>query len=192
MKNSGSNQFESFMFKLPVDNVDTDQIYPGRHLTTIDKKGLGKYCFQDWRENPESTQFPFFQNLDTAQQKILLAGDNFGCGSSREHAVWSLLDIGFKAVVSTRFGDIFYTNALNNGLLLITVDQQTHDFLLENGQNRLIVDIASQEIEMAGLGRKSFPLDKFTASCLINGTSPLDYLLQHRREITAFETEGQR
>ncbi len=183
------HQFESSTFKLPFDNIDTDQIYPARHLTTTTRNGLGKYCFQDWRENPGCAQFLFFKNLDTKLQKILLAGDNFGCGSSREHAAWSLLDAGFKAVISTRFGDIFYNNALNNGLLLSLVHTETHDYLLRHERLQLRVDIGSQEIEIPGMGRKSFPLDRFTATCLMNDTSPFDYLLNHREEIARFEAE---
>ncbi len=187
MSSNQNSGFTSQTFNLAVDNIDTDQIYPARFLTTTKREGLGQYCFRDWRENPASNQFQSFKNMDCCRQKILVTGDNFGCGSSREHAVWSLLDAGFKAVISTRFGDIFYTNALNNGLLLIMVDPETLAFLLQQDKQSLNIDIKSRQIEIPGHGRREFPLDRFTSYCLINDINPLDYLLQHRDEIEVYE-----
>lgn len=187
MSSKINSSYDSLTFNLPLENVDTDQIYPARYLTTTDRHGLGQYCFRDWRDNPASEQFRLFENLDTASQQILVAGDNFGCGSSREQAAWSLLDAGFKAVISTRFGDIFHTNAMNNGLLIIVVQPETLDFLHQRDRHNLHVDIRSQFIEIPGLGRIEFPLDQFMAYCLINGLTSLEYLLKHGDEIAAFE-----
>lgn len=188
MNSNPDNSFNSLTFNLPANNIDTDQIYPARYLTTTNRQGLGQYCFLDWRQNPASEHFRLFKHLDTQRQRILVAGDNFGCGSSREHAVWSLLDFGFKAVISTRFGDIFYANALNNGLLLIPVDQETHEFLFQHDQQLLHIDIETREIDIPGLGRKEFSLDQFFSYCLINDTNALGYLLQHRDEISTYES----
>lgn len=187
MRNGRHSNIKSLTFNLPLNNIDTDQIYPARYLTTTTREGLGRYCFRDWRENPASEQFRLFEKLDCQRQKILVAGDNFGCGSSREHAAWSLLDYGFRAVISTRFGDIFYTNALNNGLLLVTVDKETLAFLLQHDQQALQIDIKARQIDIPGLGCRKFPLDQFTLFCLLNGMSSLDYLLKHRDAIDAFE-----
>ena len=186
-ENSTDTSFQSQTFNLPLDNIDTDQIYPARFLTTTAPEGLGRFCFQDWRENPQSQQYQYFKDLDTERQQILVAGDNFGCGSSREHAAWSLLDAGFRAVVSTRFGDIFRSNALNNGLLLITVEPETLDFLLQHAQHPLKIDIQARQIDSPGWGRKEFPLDSFSWYCLVHGINALDYLLEHRDEIARFE-----
>lgn len=188
MNSHQEDNFDSLTFNLPLANIDTDQIYPARYLTTTNRDGLGRYCFLDWRENPKSDQFRLFKHLDTARQQVLVAGDNFGCGSSREHAAWSLLDAGFRAVISTRFGDIFYSNALNNGLLLITVEEDAHDFLLKHNQHKLHVDLQSCELDIPGFGRRRFPLDQFASFCLMNGKTSLDYLLDHRDEIIAYET----
>lgn len=187
MKHDRNTRIASLSFNLPLSNIDTDQIYPARYLTTTTRKGLGQYCFRDWRDNPASDQFQFFKELDTTRQKILVAGDNFGCGSSREHAAWSLLDAGFKAVISTRFGDIFHTNALNNGLLPVKVDRETLDYLLQHDRQSLCIDIKTRQIDIPGLGSKNFPLDEFSSYCLLSDMSSLEYLLDHSDEIEAYE-----
>ncbi len=178
---------KSRTFNLPVENVDTDQIYPARFLTTTDRKGLGRYCFHDWRNEQESGFYEYFQDYDAEQQQVLVSGINFGCGSSREHAAWSLLDMGFRAIISTRFGDIFHSNALKNGLVLVQVDEPVLRFLMEHNQYPVSIDISTASIEIPELGSIGFPLDKFSAHCLLNGIDSLDYLLTKMDEIKKFE-----
>ena len=181
---------QSLTFVLPAENVDTDQIYPARFLTTTDREGLGEHCFRDWRKNPESRYFEYFQEFDPNQQQVLVSGRNFGCGSSREHAAWALLDAGFRAVISTSFGDIFHNNALNNGLLLVQVDQATLDFLMQHDRHAIQINIASAALEIDGRETVSFPLDEFAAYCLLHGIDGLDFLLGLTDQITQFEDHG--
>jgi 3-isopropylmalate/(R)-2-methylmalate dehydratase small subunit len=186
---ANTHLIESRTFNLPAENVDTDQIYPARFLTTTERTGLGQYCFHDWRNNQESSFYHLFQNHDPAQQRVLVSGVNFGCGSSREHAAWSLLDAGFQVVISSRFGDIFHSNALKNGLVLVEVDDSTLEFLMKHGGHSLSIDISTATAEIEGLGSISFPMDEFAAYCLLNGIDSLDYLLGKLEEITEFEQE---
>jgi len=191
---------------LLVDNIDTDQIIPARFLKVTDKEGLGKVLFCDWRyEGTVST-------VDAAEQatpkadfilnnpryegaQILLVGDNFGCGSSREHAPWALTAYGFRAVISTSFADIFYNNALKNGLLPVVVDAETHADLLDMAEETteafLTIDLESQSVELPGGQAVSFPIDAFARSCLLKGVDQLGYLLNFDEQITAYE-EGPR
>jgi 3-isopropylmalate/(R)-2-methylmalate dehydratase small subunit len=180
---------QSQTFNLPVENVDTDQIYPARYLTTTTQTGLGQYCFRDWRTNKESSFYHLFQNHDSGRQRVLVSGANFGCGSSREHAAWSLLDAGFQAVISSSFGDIFHSNAQKNGLVLVEVNDSTLEFLMEHDGVSLSIDISTATAEIEGLGSISFPMDEFAAYCLLNGIDSLDYLLGKLEEITGFEQE---
>ncbi len=180
---------ESQTLNLPVDHVDTDQIYPARYLTTTDREGLGRFGFHDWRHNPESDKHRYFSGYDPEVQRILVSGENFGCGSSREHAAWALLDMGFRAVVSTGFGDIFYSNAPRNGLLLVVVEEAALAYLLRHDRHRLRIDIRSRTVEIPGYGTVEFPLDAFTAYCLINGIDALDYLQQQLGQIVTFERD---
>ena len=177
---------------LPVNDIDTDQIIPARFLKATDKKGMGDNLFADWRYNADgSPKAEFVLNRpEAAGRQILLAGDNFGCGSSREHAPWALTGFGFQAVISTSFADIFRSNALKNGLLPIIVDAQTHQKLLAlvaaNPDAELTIDLAAQTLSFPG-GSVAFPIDPFNKTCLLNGVDELGYILGFEPEIAAFE-----
>ncbi len=178
---------------LPNENIDTDQIIPARFLKAIDKAGMGKHLFTDWRYDEAGKPRPDFGlNQPRAQgAQILLAGDNFGCGSSREHAVWALTGFGFRAVISTSFADIFRNNSLKNGLLPIVVDKATHrdlfDLVAEMPEVELKIDVAAQTLTMP-VGRTAhFPLDPFSKTCLLEGVDELGYLLTRQGTIREFE-----
>jgi 3-isopropylmalate/(R)-2-methylmalate dehydratase small subunit len=183
----------SRIIAIPVENIDTDQIIPARFLKTTSKTGLGENLFADWRYDADGTPRPDFPlNRPAAQgAQILLAGDNFGCGSSREHAPWALTDFGFRAVVSTSFADIFRNNALNNGLLPVIVDSETHLQLLslveEEPDLELTVDLAAQTLQLPDGRQVTFPLDGFSKTCLLEGIDQLGYLLKHEARIAAYE-----
>lgn len=178
---------------LPINDVDTDQIIPARFLKTIDKAGLGANLFADWRYAADGSPRPeFVFNQPRAQgAHILLAGDNFGCGSSREHAPWALLGFGFRAVVSTSFADIFCNNALKNGLLPIVVDKATHtdlfDLLEEAPDAELTIDLAAQTLTLPDGRAVPFPIDGFAKTCLLNGVDELGYLLTLQDRIAEYE-----
>jgi 3-isopropylmalate/(R)-2-methylmalate dehydratase small subunit len=178
---------------LSAENVDTDQIIPARFLKTLDKNGLGKQLFFDWRYLPDGSDNPdFVLNKPEAQgAQILVAGDNFGCGSSREHAPWSLMGWGLRAVVSTSFADIFKGNSLKNGLLPIVVDAPTHAKLVaavkENPKAELKVDLAKTELTLPDGAVVKFPIDAFAQHCLLNGIDQLGYILSFDDKIKAFE-----
>jgi 3-isopropylmalate/(R)-2-methylmalate dehydratase small subunit len=177
---------------LPVNDIDTDQIIPARFLKATDKNGMGDNLFADWRYNADGSPKPGFalNQPEAAGRHILLTGDNFGCGSSREHAPWALTGFGFRAVISTSFADIFRNNALKNGLLPIIVDGKTHQRLLamveENPDTELTVDLATQMLSFPG-GSVIFPIDPFNKTCLLNGVDELGYILSFAKEIAAFE-----
>ena len=178
---------------LPANDVDTDQIIPARFLKAIDKLDMGSHLFADWRYNADGSPRPNFVLNQPGSQgaQILLAGDNFGCGSSREHAPWALTGFGFRAVISTSFADIFRNNALKNGLLPIVVDSETHqtlfDLLAEVPRAELVVDLASQTVTLPTGQAVSFPIDGFSKTCLLQGTDELGYLLGFNDQIEAFE-----
>ncbi len=178
---------------LPVDNIDTDQIIPARFLKTTQKTGLGKNLFADWRYLPDGSENPDFAlNQPEAQGvKILLAGDNFGCGSSREHAPWSLMDFGFSAVISTSFADIFQNNALKNGLLPIAVDaatvRQLQSLVAEDPTTEVTVDLANQSLVLPDGRAVHFPIDAFSKTCLLEGIDQSGYLVKHEPQIAAYE-----
>jgi 3-isopropylmalate/(R)-2-methylmalate dehydratase small subunit len=182
------------MIVLPVNDVDTDQIIPARFLKATDKAGMGDHLFADWRYQPDGSPKPDFalNRPESRGAQILLAGDNFGCGSSREHAPWALTGYGFRAVISTSFADIFRNNALKNGLLPIVVDSQTHQMLLDLAEEApradLTVDLESQTVSFPG-GSLSFPIDGFNKTCLLNGVDELGYILGFEKEIAAFERD---
>ena len=184
----------SRLVALPVDNIDTDQIIPARYLKVTDKAGLGEGLFSDWRYRPDGTpRLEFVLNRpENCGAQILLAGDNFGCGSSREHAPWALLGYGFRAIISTSFADIFRNNALKNGLLPICVDASTHARLLQFVENtptlELTVDLATRTLILPGDEAVIFPIDSFAKKCLLNGLDELDYLLSFSDKITAYES----
>lgn len=165
---------------LPVDDVDTDQIIPARFLTTTARAGLGRHLFADW-------------SFDGEGAEVLVAGRNFGCGSSREHAAWALLDHGFRAVIATSFGDIFRTNALKNGLLPVALSDDHHRALLavlaKRPGARVTVDLAAQVVECSDAGtlRCGFAIDGFARRCLVEGIDELGFLLAAEDEIAAYE-----
>lgn len=181
--------FESRFVTLRIDNIDTDQIIPARFLKTISKDGLGDQLFYDWRYDAEGKPKPDFI-LNTREAKaaqILLAGDNFGCGSSREHAPWALTQYGFRAVISTSFADIFKQNSLKNSLLPIIVPRDIHAELFQNPNVTLKVDLASQTLTLPGNRTVEFPVDSFAKHCLLEGIDELGYILQQAPAISAFE-----
>ena len=178
---------------IPVDNIDTDQIIPARFLKTTSKAGLGDNLFADWRYAADGSPRPEFPlNHPSAKgAPFLLVGDNFGCGSSREHAPWALMDFGFRAVISTSFADIFRNNALKNGLLPVIVDAVTHQQLLnlaaEDASLSLVVDLASQTLTLPDGRRVNVPIDGFSKTCLLEGLDQLGYLLKQEPAIAAYE-----
>ncbi len=185
----------SCLIPLPRNNVDTDQIIPARYLKVTDKAGLGEGLFYAWRyqaNGEPNLDFPLNQAKYQGCQ-ILLAGDNFGCGSSREHAPWALAGWGIRAIISTSFADIFYNNALKNGLLPVKVDPETHRLLVNRAQNSTVqvtIDLASQELCLPDKISIHFPLDPFYKICLLEGVDPLGYLLKHEAQIAEFERRG--
>lgn len=180
---------------LPVSNVDTDQIIPARFLKTTDKNGLGASLFADWRYQPDGSPDPSFVLNQPQSQgaQILLAGDNFGSGSSREHAAWALLGWGIRAVISTTIADIFRNNALKNGLLPVVVTPEVHDRLLRlfssDPTQTLTIDLAAQTLELPDGSTATFLIDPFSKTCLLNGVDELGYLLGLEAEIARYEAQ---
>jgi 3-isopropylmalate/(R)-2-methylmalate dehydratase small subunit len=183
--------FESRLVLFPVDNIDTDQIIPARFLKTISKEGLGDQLFYDWRYDAEGRPKPdFILNQPEAKKaQILLAGDNFGCGSSREHAPWALLQYGFRAVISTSFADIFKGNSLKNGLLPIVVPPDVHAWLFANPDATVKIDLAAQAITLPDGRNVEFPIDSFSRHCLLEGVDELGYILKRESAIAHFESQ---
>jgi 3-isopropylmalate/(R)-2-methylmalate dehydratase small subunit len=175
----------------PVDNIDTDQIIPARFLKTISKAGLGDQLFYDWRYDGSGGPKPdFILNTEAAKgAEILVAGDNFGCGSSREHAPWALTQFGFKAVVSTSFADIFKGNSLKNGLLPIVVPAEIHGALIKSPGATVTVDLAAQALTMPDGTAVEFPIDPFAKHCLLEGVDELGYILKQDAAIAAYESQ---
>jgi 3-isopropylmalate/(R)-2-methylmalate dehydratase small subunit len=174
---------------MPSTNIDTDQIIPGRFLTTTTKEGLGKQLVADWRYdaagNPRSD---FILNQPQSQGcRVLVAGRNVGCGSSREHAPWALLDYGFQAVVSTEIADIFRNNSLKNGLLPVIVDETTHQWLLANPGAEVTIDLEATTLGLPDGSTVKFPIDAFPRYCLLNGVDELGFLLSKDPAIRAYE-----
>jgi 3-isopropylmalate/(R)-2-methylmalate dehydratase small subunit len=168
---------------LPVDNVDTDQIIPARFLTVTTKEGLGDNLFADWRRDPD-----FVLNREQAKgAAILVTGENFGCGSSREHAPWALVGFGFRAVVSRSIADIFKGNAVKNGLVPVEVPTEMHRALLENPGWVVTVDLENRRLVLPDGSSVSFPIDGFARHCLLHGIDPLDFLRAQESAILAFE-----
>jgi 3-isopropylmalate/(R)-2-methylmalate dehydratase small subunit len=176
---------------LPAANVDTDQIIPARFLVTTSREGLGQGLFADWRVDAQGQPRPDFAlNRPEAQgARVLVAGRNFGCGSSREHAVWALQAGGFEAVVSTAFADIFRANALKNGFLPVQVDEATHAAIVAAPGAELRIDVERCEIAL-GERRAAFPLEPFARYCLLNGVDELQFLVSREPEIAAFEASA--
>jgi 3-isopropylmalate/(R)-2-methylmalate dehydratase small subunit len=182
-------RFSSRTVVLPQSDIDTDQIVPARFLTTTTRKGLGKALFADWRyDKAGQPKADFVLNRpEAAGCAILVAGNNFGCGSSREHAPWALLDFGIQAVVSTGIADIFRNNSLKNGLVPVIVDAATHGWLMANPGAEVSVDVESRSLRLPDGRSVEFPLDGFSRYCLLNGVDQLGYLLKQEEAITRFE-----
>ena len=175
---------------LPHTNIDTDQIIPARFLTVTTKDGLGKSLFADWRylkDGSPNPQFPLNQAGAKGSQ-ILVAGDNFGCGSSREHAPWALLDYGIRAVISTSLADIFCNNSLKNGLLPVIVDTTTHRWLLAHPGAKLDIDLQALRLALPDGTQASFPLEAFARHCLLHGLDELSFLRSKLSDIERYET----
>jgi 3-isopropylmalate/(R)-2-methylmalate dehydratase small subunit len=176
---------------LPDENIDTDRIIPARFLTTTVREGLGKLCFNDWRYLPDGSDNPDFPLNQPQSQgcSILVAGRNFGCGSSREHAPWALLDYGIQAVLCSEIADIFRNNALKNGLLAIVIAEAQHRWLLDNPGVELTIDVQAQTITLPDGSNVAFTLEPFARHCLLNGVDQLGFLLQHTDAIGHFEEQ---
>ena len=187
----------SRMMALPVNDIDTDQIIPAQFLKVTDKNGLAEALFFNWRYRDDKSPNPDFiiNKPEAVGCQILLAGDNFGCGSSREHAPWALKAYGFRAVISTSFADIFRNNSLKNGLIPIIVDEETHKMLFDLAEEapraELTVDLATQTVSFPG-GSFNFPIDPFNKACLLNGVDELGYIMGFEKEIAAFESRDYR
>ena len=184
--------FQSRTVVMPNSDIDTDQIIPARFLTTTERTGLGKYLFSEWRYNTDGTENESFI-LNTPEAKgcsVLVAGDNFGCGSSREHAPWSLVDFGFQAVISTSMADIFRSNALKNGLLPIVVSQEFHKILVNSPGAGITIDLDLRTVNVENGGTEKFDINNFSRYCLMNGVDELGFLQQHLPQIDAYERGG--
>ena len=174
---------------LPATNIDTDQIIPARFLTSTSKAGFGKHLFADWRYDSAGNPKPEFalNRPEAKDAHVLVAGRNIGCGSSREHAAWALLDFGIQAVISTEFADIFRTNSLKNGLLPVVVDEPTHAWLLKNPGAEVSIDVEATTLNLPNGTQVKFPLEGFARYCLLNGVDELGYLLSQDIAIRAYE-----
>lgn len=174
---------------LPFSDIDTDQIIPARFLTTTTRDGLGTHLFSEWRylENGEPNTSFVLNDPENSDCSILIAGNNFGCGSSREHAPWALLDFGITAVISTEIADIFRSNSLKNGLLPIAVDADTHKWLVENPGAAIDIDVAESTVTLPDGKVATYPIDAFAKFCLLEGTDQLGFLRTHSDSIAQFE-----
>lgn len=178
---------------LRAESVDTDQIIPARYLTAVTKAGMGQGCFASWRYQADGSPDPNFvlNKQDHQGAEILIAGRNFGCGSSREHAVWALTDHGFRVVITPGFADIFHNNALKNGLLPVTLPEETVDLLLdivqEQPDTQIAVDLEAQVVSLPDGQQAGFDIDPYRKQCLLRGLDDLGYLLAQQESITAYE-----
>jgi 3-isopropylmalate/(R)-2-methylmalate dehydratase small subunit len=186
--------FKATMAPLPINDIDTDQIIPARFLKVTDKNGLGVNAFADWRYNEDGTPKPDFV-LNKPEYKgaqVLIGGNNFGCGSSREHAPWALVGAGMKAIISTDFADIFRNNALKNGLLPVIVDEETHRQLVslaeEDPTSEITINLEEQTLTLPDGRTVTFPIDGFSKHCLLNGIDQMGYLLEMSDDTESFET----
>jgi len=174
---------------IPATNIDTDQIIPARFLTSTSRAGFGKHLFADWRYDSAGNPKPDFA-LNKPEAKgasVLVAGRNIGCGSSREHAAWALMDFGIHAVISTEFADIFRTNSLKNGLVPVLVDENTHAWLLAHPQAEVAIDVEHSTLSLPDGTTVKFPLEGFARFCLLNGVDELGYLLSQDAAISRYE-----
>ncbi len=186
----------TYLIPLPVRNIDTDQIIPARYLKVTDKAGLAEGLFYDWRYLDDGRPNPdFILNQSRYRSaRALLAGDNFGCGSSREHAPWALTGWGIRAVLSTSFADIFRNNALKNGLLPVTVDEDSHqalfDWTAKDPEATVTIDLATQEVVLPDGSAIHFPIEPFARKCLLEGVDQLGYIRAFESQISAYEAAG--
>lgn len=181
--------FQSRTFVIPQENVDTDQIIPARFLTTTQRTGLGLHAFHDWRYDEAGhrrTGEPL-NALDPARQRVIIAGRNFGCGSSREHAAWALHDMGIRVVISSEIADIFTANSSKNGILPIIAPKASHNWLLENEGVEIKIDLEQQTVDLGNGPSFSFVIEPFARRCLLEGTDPLGFLLSHNAQIDEYE-----
>lgn len=179
-------QVEGRAYPFGLKNVDTDVIIPARWLKTVTREGLGRGAFEALREDPDNV----FDRLEFAGSPILIAGDNFGCGSSREHAAWALLDMGVKAVIAPSFSDIFSGNAFKNGILTVVLPQEQVDRLLEVAQtDPITIDLESQVVTTPFQDRFAFEIDPFRKDCLLNGLDEVGITLTHEQALSAYETQ---
>lgn len=184
---------KSSVVPVQIDDIDTDQIIPARFLKATTREGFGDNLFRDWRyDENNNPKKDFILNNADYKGKILVAGKNFGCGSSREHAAWAIYDYGFKVVISSFFADIFKNNALNNGLLPVQVSdnflQTIFEKVAENKSTELIVDLEKQEVEIVGTGvKEKFEINQYKKTCLINGYDDIDYLISMKDKIGEYE-----
>lgn len=176
---------------LPIENIDTDQIIPARFLKATTREGFGENLFRDWRYDNKGNKKDFILNDSTYSGKILVAGKNFGCGSSREHAAWAIHDYGFKVVISSFFADIFKNNALNNGLLPVQVSESFLNKIWEqikkDPQSKIEVNLEKQQVVLEDGSSESFDINPYKKACLLNGYDDIDYLLSLKDKITTFE-----
>ena len=177
---------------LPIDNIDTDIIIPARFLKVTEKSGLGRHLFANWRYAEDGSNRPDFvlNRPEAAKARVLLAGDNFGCGSSREHAPWALVDFGFRAVVSTSFASIFRNNCLKNGLLPVVVEPALHKRMLTAAPPEVTIDLEARTITLADGTSAAFPIEAFPRYCLLNGVDELSFLLGQEEAIAAYEARA--
>jgi 3-isopropylmalate/(R)-2-methylmalate dehydratase small subunit len=182
-------QLTSRTVVMPATDIDTDQIIPARFLTTTSRDGLGANLFNDWRFNSDGTEKSDFILNDPQAEgcEILVAGRNFGCGSSREHAPWALLDYGLRAVISTEIADIFRSNSLKNGFLPIVVDDDVHEWLLGHPGSEVSIDLEQTTINLPDGKSANFPIDDFARHCLLEGIDQLGFLRSHESAIAQFE-----
>lgn len=176
---------------LPIENIDTDQIIPARFLKATTREGFGENLFRDWRYNDDGSNKDFVMNNPVYSGQILVAGKNFGCGSSREHAAWAIADAGFRVVISSFFADIFKNNALNNAVLPVTVSddflKKAMDSIEKNPKTIITVDLQEQKVTLEDGTTESFDINQYKKTCLTNGYDDIDYLLSLREEIKQFE-----
>jgi 3-isopropylmalate/(R)-2-methylmalate dehydratase small subunit len=182
-------RIESTTVVLPQKDIDTDQIIPAKYLTTTNKTGLGKAIFASWRYDDRGEPIADFalNQPQASESAVLVAGHNFGCGSSREHAPWGLVDFGFRAVISSQIADIFRNNSLKNGLVPVMVDESVNTWLLDNPGAKVIVDVADRTLTLPDGREITFPLDDFAQHCLMQGIDQLGYLLEQDNAISHFE-----
>lgn len=191
MSEQGFADFRSRSFVLAQENIDTDQIIPARFLTTTSRAGLGRLAFHDWRfdENGRAREDQPLNAFDAGTTAVLIAGRNFGCGSSREHAPWALHDFGIRVIISSEIADIFHSNALKNRLLPITAPAKAHAWLLANPGVEIAIDLAAQTVDLGNGPGFEFDIEPFAKHCLLEGRDALGHLLAHADSITRYEAQ---